>query len=122
MPLELYKEFGLNIVDAVIHTTKKGEKRGGHYHPRETGKVEIFVPLVGAAKLIWHDTTTPDKTHEELMYSIFQNGTFVYRVDPETCHQVVGESESEFMMLELSSIVYTGKRDPDCEHGLGISR
>ena len=122
LSLELSKEFGLSIVDAVLHTTKKGEKRGGHYHPRESGKVEVFVPLVGVAKLLWHDTSAPDKTYEELMHPIFQNEGMVYRVEPETCHQVVGESELDFMMIELSSAVYLGKRDPDCEHGLRVDR
>jgi oxalate decarboxylase/phosphoglucose isomerase-like protein (cupin superfamily) len=122
LPLELYKEFGLSVLDVVVSTTKKGEKRGGHYHPRESGKVELFIPLVGTAKLLWHDRATPQRAHEELMCSLFQNGTVVYRVDSETCHQVTGESESEFMMLELSSTVYSGKRDPECEHGLKVSR
>lgn len=122
LSLEFYKQFGLSIVDAVVHTTKKGERRGGHYHPKEDGKIEIFVPLLGAAKLIWHDRTTPDETHEEIMRPIFQNGNVIYRVSPETCHQVIGESESEFMMLEASSAIYVGKPDPDCEHGLKISR
>ncbi len=121
MSLEFYKEFGLSIVDAVVHTTNKGQKRGGHYHPKESGKVEIFIPLLGTAKLSWHDRDRPIESHEEIMQSVLQTG-LVYRVNPETCHQVLGESESDFVMLELNSVVYAGERDPDCEHGLKISR
>jgi hypothetical protein len=95
LALELYNALAFPVVDSVAHTILRGKHRGEHYHPKETGKIEVFVPLIGSAMLEWHETGFPTPRNSSLiMRGIWPKALTlperkyiakVYHVYPETC-------------------------------------
>jgi hypothetical protein len=122
--LELYDALPFPVVDSVAHTILKGKCRGEHYHSKETGKIEVFAPLIGEAILEWHETGFPTtRTNSVIMKGIWPRLRLpdkeyvvrVYLVYPDTCHRVI--ARTDFLMISMNNVRFVaGSDSKPCEY------